>query len=52
VDLLDQTLTNSVAVLMSEGLVTLDRVAQDGMRVRASAGAAIRSQALRSAVPV
>ena len=40
VDLLDQTLTNSVAVLMNEGLVTLDRVAQDGMRVRASAGAA------------
>ncbi|MCP4550366.1 MAG: IS1182 family transposase [bacterium] len=39
VDLLDQTLTNSVAVLMNEGLVTLDRVAQDGMRVRANAGA-------------
>lgn len=40
VELLDQTLTNSVAVLMNEGLVTLDRVAQDGMKVRASAGAA------------
>jgi len=39
-ELLDQTLTNSVAVLMHEGLVTLDRVAQDGMKVRASAGAA------------
>lgn len=40
VELLDQTLTNSVAVLRNEGLVTLDRVAQDGMKVRASAGAA------------
>lgn len=40
VELLNTTLTNSVAVLMSEGLVTLDRVAQDGMKVRASAGAA------------
>ena len=40
VELLDATLTNSVAVLMQEGLVTLDRVAQDGMKVRASAGAA------------
>jgi transposase len=40
VELLDQTLTTSVAVLMQEGLVTLDRVAQDGMKVRASAGAA------------
>jgi transposase len=40
VELLDQTLTASVAVLMQEGLVTLDRVAQDGMKVRASAGAA------------
>lgn len=40
VELLDQTLTASVAVLMQEGLVTLERVAQDGMKVRASAGAA------------
>jgi transposase len=38
--LLDDLLTRSVAVLMSEGLVDLERVAQDGMRVRASAGAA------------
>jgi transposase len=38
--LLDDLLTQSVAVLMSEGLVDLERVAQDGMRVRASAGAA------------
>jgi transposase len=39
-DLLDRLLTESVASLMAEGLVTLDRVAQDGMKVRASAGAA------------
>ena len=38
--LLDELLTQSVAVLMTEGLVDLERVAQDGMRVRASAGAA------------
>jgi transposase len=40
VELLDGLLTESVASLMVEGLVTLDRVAQDGMKVRASAGAA------------
>jgi transposase len=40
VDLLDELLTASVATLMHQGLVTLKRVAQDGMRVRASAGAA------------
>src|SRR5512140_3800316 len=39
VDLLDELLTASVATLMHQGLVTLKRVAQDGMRVRASAGA-------------
>ncbi len=39
-DFLDELLTRSVAALMSEGLVSLDRVAQDGMKVRASAGAA------------
>ena len=37
---LDATLSASVAVLLARGIVTLDRVAQDGMRVRASAGAA------------
>jgi len=37
---LDELLTTILAVLIQEGLVTLDRVAQDGMRVRASAGAA------------
>jgi transposase len=39
-DILDGLLTASVAALMADGLVTLDRVAQDGVRVRASAGAA------------
>lgn len=34
----DRLLTESVAALMAEGLVTLERVAQDGVRVRASAG--------------
>jgi hypothetical protein len=38
--LLDDLLTRSVAALLTEGLVDLERVAQDGMRVRASAGAA------------
>jgi len=37
-DLLDGLLTQSVAGLMHEGLVTMERVAQDGMRVRAHAG--------------
>lgn len=39
-ELLDQLLSETVAVLMQQELVTLDRVAQDGMKVRASAGAA------------
>lgn len=37
---LDGVLTTTVATLMAEGLVTLIRVAQDGVRVRANAGAA------------
>ena len=37
-EVLDQVLTDSVATLLHQGLVTLDRVAQDGMRVRANAG--------------
>jgi transposase len=37
---LDGLLTHSVATLMAEGLVGMERVAQDGMRVRAAAGAA------------
>jgi transposase len=40
VELMDQWLTTSIAVLREQNLVTLDRVAQDGMKVRASAGAA------------
>ncbi len=38
-EFLDHLLTQSVAALMTSGLVELQRVAQDGMRVRASAGA-------------
>jgi transposase len=40
VDFLDRALTHSVAVLREQDLVDLNRVALDGMRVRASAGAA------------
>jgi hypothetical protein len=36
----DALLTDSVAALMAAGAVTLERVTQDGMRIRASAGAA------------
>ncbi len=46
VDLLDRLLTESAASLMTEGLVTLDRVAQDGMKVRAMPGP-LRSAANR-----
>jgi len=38
VEFLDKLLTRSVAALMAMGGVTLNRVAQDGVRVRASAG--------------
>lgn len=37
-EFLEQLLTDSVAVLLHQGLVTLEVVAQDGMRVRANAG--------------
>src|SRR4051812_8950311 len=40
VEFLDDLLTHSVAVLREQDLVDLNRVATDGMRVRASAGAA------------
>jgi Transposase DDE domain len=40
VEVLDNLLTNSVAVLLEQDLVSMERVAQDGMKVRASAGAA------------
>jgi len=39
-DFLEQLFRHSVAVLQQEGLVDFDRVGQDGLRVRASAGAA------------
>jgi transposase len=35
----DELLTQSIALLLAEELVTLERVAQDGVRVRAAAGA-------------
>ena len=38
-DAVDGLMTELLGVLMHKGLVTLKRVAQDGMRVRASAGA-------------
>lgn len=37
-ELLDQLLTDSVTTLSAAGLVTMNRVAHDGMRVRANAG--------------
>src|SRR2546422_1734573 len=40
VEFLDALLTTSVAGLLHQDLIGLDRVAQDGMRVRASAGQA------------
>lgn len=39
-DALDELMTQLLAVLLERGLVTLRQVAQDGTRVRASAGAA------------
>nr|WP_136256626.1 IS1182 family transposase [Metallibacterium scheffleri] len=38
--LMDELLTDNVAALAAVGAITLQRVAQDGMRVRAAAGAA------------
>ncbi len=39
-ELTDELLTDNVAALAEVGAISLERVAQDGMRVRASAGAA------------
>lgn len=39
-EFLDRLLTTSVATLLHQDLIVLERVAQDGMRVRASAGKA------------
>lgn len=38
--LLDKLLTDSVTALVADGLIQIERLAQDGMKVRASAGAA------------
>jgi transposase len=47
--LLDRLLTENVATLSASGVISLDEVVQDGVRVRASAGAASfrRSKTLR-----
>jgi transposase len=37
---LDQLLTDSVTALVKDGLISLERLAQDGVKVRAAAGAA------------
>ena len=39
-EFMDELLSDNVAALAAVGAITLERVAQDGMRVRASAGAA------------
>ena len=39
-EFMEQLLKQSVEVLRQQGLIDLDRIAQDGLRVRASAGAA------------
>src|ERR1700720_437792 len=46
IDFLERLFTHSVVVLQQQGLVDLDRVGQDGMRVRASAGAASSSRSV------
>ena len=38
VDILDELLTDTIATRLHQGLISLDVLAQDGMRVRASAG--------------
>ena len=38
--LMDELLTDNIAALLAAGAISLERVAQDGMRVRADAGAA------------
>jgi transposase len=47
-ELLDRLLADTIAVMLEEGLIDLDRVAQDGMRVRACAGSSsFRGQSLQ-----
>lgn len=44
-ELLEKVFTDSIAVLQHHGLIQLENIAQDGMRVRASAGtSSFRSQ--------
>ena len=55
VKLLDQLLTDSVTALVADGLVSLEHLAHDGMRVRASAGGSsfrrgARLEALRASM--
>jgi hypothetical protein len=49
--LLEGLLVDSLAALLQAGVVRLDRVAQDRMRVRASAGAAVPPPREPKAVP-
>lgn len=53
-DELDELLTQSIAILMKRGLVELNRVAQDGTRVRANAGTSSfrREKTLRECLKV
>lgn len=39
-ELLDELLTQTVTIFLDQGLIDLERIAQDGIRVRASAGSA------------
>lgn len=51
---LDELLTQSVAILMKRGLVQLNRIAQDGTRVRANAGTSSfhREKSLRECLKI
>ena len=51
-DLLEQLLVDSIGVLLHQNLISLETVVQDGMRVRANAGAASfrREQSLEEAL--
>lgn len=48
---LNELLTQSIAALLHRRVITLRRVAQDGMRVRASAGVVVPSTRLAAGVP-
>jgi transposase len=53
-DELDELLTQSVAILMKRGMINLERVAQDGTRVRANAGSSSfrREKTLRECLKI